>query len=341
MKSIILFLSLVLLFGCGRTVSRSFQSDHFDLLQLSEGVYACVHKFGGEAICNAGVIDNGEATIIFDTFLSPRVAGELKELVDVLDLSPVRYVVNSHAHNDHIRGNQVFDEEIQLISTKRTAELIGEWEPHGIQEEKEYAPALFMYWDSLYMAYSGDTTSREFTSIQMWRPYYKVLSESYREVTTRIPDVFVEGEMELNGPDRKVRLISRGPGNTESDLILFLPDDGIIFSGDLVFNEMHPYLGDGDPEGWLGYLDFMDQLEYSTIVPGHGQVCGQEGIQWMKRYIADLQQKARQLVGEDFPVDSIAALPVPAQFGTWWFERFYPMNLRFMVARMSGPSTDG
>lgn len=129
---------------------------------MADGVYACIHKIGGKAISNAGIIDNGKETFIFDTFLSPDVAKELLLAVKQLNLSPVKYVINSHSHNDHIRGNQVFCNDVKIISTERTKELIEEWEPLDLQEEKIYAPGRYSYYDSFYQSFKGDKNSREY-----------------------------------------------------------------------------------------------------------------------------------------------------------------------------------
>ena len=86
--------------------------------RLADGVYARILKFGGKAISNAGIIDNGKETFIFDTFLAPDVAEELVQAVEHLRLSPVKYVINCNSHNDQIRGNQVFSDEVKIIGTE-------------------------------------------------------------------------------------------------------------------------------------------------------------------------------------------------------------------------------
>ena len=109
MKRIILIF-IVIIVSCQRKPEIPV-SQNFNLVKLADGVYACIHQLGGKAICNAGIIDTGDGTIIFDTFLSPDAASEISDLVNV---------VNSHWHNDHIRGNQVFLKDVDIISTKRT-----------------------------------------------------------------------------------------------------------------------------------------------------------------------------------------------------------------------------
>lgn len=330
MKKLFWIATLAALIGCNHRQMPAYVSSNFELIQLTEGVFACIHKFGGKAICNVGIVDNGNETLIFDTFLSPEVAEEIHSIIEHYGLSPVRYVVNSHAHNDHVRGNQVFSDEVDIISTRRTAELIEEWETGSFQEEKEYAPPLFAHWDSLYHTYTGDTASREYANILMWRPFYEILAESYLKVQTRLPNLYIEDQMDIDGPDRRIRLISWGAGHTESDMILYLPDDQILFAGDLVFYEMHPYMGQGFPDDWLEYLDYMEELNFNTLVPGHGQVCGKEGISATKSYIRSVDSLAHTMIGQGMEIERIPEIQIPDPYKTWWFEDFFEINLRLM-----------
>ena len=207
---------LFILFGCETSKKPEWQSDNFELVKLGKGIYSCIHKFGGKAICNVGIVDNGEETIIFDSFLSPDVASELLRVVESLGLSPIKYVVNSHFHNDHIRGNQVFSEDVHIISTKKTRDLIEEWEPLQIEYEKENAPARLAYYDSLHNSFTGDKESRDYLQILMWKPYYQILVNSHKKVKTRLPDMFVNSIMHLDGSARRVALLTNGIGHSES-----------------------------------------------------------------------------------------------------------------------------
>jgi len=335
MKKLIPVFLLLGLWSCQQRSVPEYTSPNFKALQVSEGVFACIHKFGGKAISNAGIIDNGKETIIFDTFLSPEVAEEFQKVVDHYGLSPIAYVVNSHAHNDHIRGNQVFSEEVDIISTQRTAELIDLWEKEGIPAEREYAPPLVAYYDSLLHHFQGDTSERDYRKIMMWLPYYEILAESHLKVKTRLPNLIIEDSLSLDGPDRKVLLLAKGAGHTESDLVLYLPDDGILFTADLVFNEMHPYLGHGFPMDLLAYLEFLESLDFNTLVPGHGELCGKKQITAMKSYLRDLEFLAAEMIREGKTTDQISELHMPDAYLDWWFENFFVSNLRFMYGQVA------
>lgn len=319
-----------LLFACSPQNKAEYYSSNFELIKLAEGVYSCIHKIGGKAICNVGIIDNGKETIIFDTFLSPKSAEEIPQIVAYYGLSPIKYVINSHFHNDHIRGNQVFPSEVNIISTTRTLELITENEPAQLEFETEFAIERFHHYDSLHKAFNGDTTSRKYLQIQMWRPYYETLSRSHVEVQTRLPTLTFENEKSLDGSTRKVQLISKGKGHTESDLILYLPEDKILFSGDLVFNNCHPYLGNGYPDEWKNWLNSILTMEINTVVPGHGKLGDKETVRQMVDYIGSVDKLAQSMIIDNIPLENVGDIEIPKSYSSWWFDRFFVPNLRFM-----------
>jgi cyclase len=84
------------------------ESKHFQIERLADGVYAAIASEQGYAICNVGIIDIGDRTILFDTFISPEAARDLLKATEQLTSHKITHVINSHGHNDHIRGNQVF-----------------------------------------------------------------------------------------------------------------------------------------------------------------------------------------------------------------------------------------
>lgn len=170
----------------------------------------------------------------------------------------------------------------------------------------------------------------------MWRPFYEVLAESHLKVETRLPNLFVDEQMNLDGPKRKAQLIARGAGHTESDMILYLPDDQIVFTADLVFNQMHPYMGQSNPDEWIDYLNYMETLDITTVIPGHGTVCGREGISTIKTYIRTVDQLVQQMIEDSIPIKNAVEIPIPETYENWYFEEFFISNLRFMYNLQTG-----
>jgi glyoxylase-like metal-dependent hydrolase (beta-lactamase superfamily II) len=113
-----------------------YQSKHFTLEKIKEGIYAAIVTEYGGGIGNAGIIDLGDQTVIFDTFNTPQAARDLRKAAEDLIGNPVSYVVNSHWHGDHIRGNQSF-EDCKIISTVHTRELMEEIHPPRIKQQQQ------------------------------------------------------------------------------------------------------------------------------------------------------------------------------------------------------------
>lgn len=341
-KRAILLLIASLMSGCAGSDKKDYSTTNFSVIKLADGVYACINKPGGKAIGNSGIVDNGEATLVFDTFLSPDAADELIEAVNQMKLSPIKYVINSHFDNDHVRGNQCFSPAVKIVSTKRTAELIKEEEPKAIAEEKIYAKELYGYYDSLDRAFTGDTASADYVTIKLMKPYFEELAQSHLKIKTRMPDTYVENEMSLDGSRRKVILIDKGAGHTESDLIMYLPDEGILFAGDLVFNKAHPYLGYGYTEELKAKLAELELMKPRIVVPGHGDPGGVEAIVSTREYIEDIEKIAREMKDAGRTIEDISEIPMPEKYKDWIVGDYFQSNLKYMFNHLSlSVKTDG
>jgi glyoxylase-like metal-dependent hydrolase (beta-lactamase superfamily II) len=213
--------------------------------------------------------------------------------------------------------------------------LIAEREPKEIEEEKQWAPVRYHYYDSLQHAFQGDTTSREYQEILILKPYFEVLSKSHLEIKTRLPDTFVEDEMSLDGPRRKIQLITKGAGHSESDLILYLPDARILFTGDLVFNDAHPYMAQGNLQGWNNWLTFMESLNVEAVVPGHGEVGNANELTEMKIYIKAIKDIARSMIADNIHAGKAGDMEIPDPYKDYWFEAFFISNLKYMHGQLS------
>jgi glyoxylase-like metal-dependent hydrolase (beta-lactamase superfamily II) len=143
---------------------------------------------------------------------------------------------------------------------------------------------------------------------------------------------FVE-RMAFHGTERSAELITFAGGHTESDAVLFLPQEGIAFMSDLLFIEHQPYLGGGDPDRLLQILDQVAALNAQLLVPGHGPVGGPGAVQAMQQYIHTLVELARKMVAEGEPEEDIDHMPIPAPYNDWIFAAFFPVNMHYLYQR--------
>ena len=130
-------------------------------------------------------------------------------------------------------------------------------------------------------------------------------------------DVTFNKQLALHVNGREVRLLHFGPGHTIDDIIVHLPDEGVIFAGDFIFLYSTPLGMEGSFAGWLKNLDAMAKLNARVYVPGHGPVCGAEGLTLCRDYLVLVQGEARKRFDKGMTVDEAAKDIVLGQFEQW------------------------
>lgn len=301
---------------------------HFRLRQVAKGVWAAIHKNpGGHAICNAGIIDLGDKTVLIDPFMNLDAAEELKTTAIKLTGRDASVVINTHCHNDHIRGNQLFASS-SIISTAWTREEIARAEPREIQWEKENAPAIL----SAYQSQLATAQGLQKRELPLWIDYFEGMIKSNPQLKTTLPGITFNDSLWLYGAERSILLKEYKNGHTKSDVAVFLPQEKILFTGDLLFTGAHPWLSDGNPAQLKKYLDeWAADTRYTIFVPGHGDTGNRENVQQLSGYISDLTQMVAEQKNNGVPDSLIIKTPIPAAYAEWLFgTRFYAANLSFL-----------
>jgi len=309
--------------------NRAWQgSSHFRLEQLAQGVYAAIHVAGGAAICNAGIVDLGDRTLVYDTFMSPQAAADLRAAAEALTGRPVRYVVNSHWHSDHTWGNQVFGPGTEIIASTETRRIFA-----ATRGEEDYDGLLATAeakLESMRARLQAATEPGQRDELALWVDNYKAVVLAKPILKVRVPNLTFGERLAFHGAERDAELIAFSGGHTASDVVLLLPREGIAFLSDLLFVECHPYLGDGDPDGLLSILQTITALGLRTVVPGHGPVGSAESVALLGRYVLTLDRLAREAVERGEAEAALAAAPIPAPFNAWGIASFWAANLRFL-----------
>ncbi|HYF30879.1 MAG TPA: MBL fold metallo-hydrolase [Chitinophagaceae bacterium] len=301
---------------------------NFSIQQLAKGVWAAIHNDQyGRAICNAGIVDLGDKTLVFDPFMNPRAAAELRETAEQLTGKPVTIVVNSHYHNDHTRGNQAFAPFATIISTNYTRNRMAEVAPEEYAWERKHAASMLKATRQRHNAANGF----EKQELCLWIGYYEGMVESLEDFKITLPDIVFQDSLWILGSERDVKLMEFKNGHTGSDVVLCIPSERIAFLGDLLFVQRHPWLADGEPASWQATLKNLYEDKFmQTYVPGHGSVCEKAGVKDLYDYLGKMQELAAEAAKDT--LQTAAPLPaIPPQYGNWFFGRFYQPNMQFLL----------
>lgn len=304
-------------------------SDYFDLHQLANGVFAAVGKVNSPAFSNAGIVDTGDQTLIFDTFNTPHAAADLRDAAEILTGRPGDIVVISHAHDDHWKGNQVFASQAAILATQKTHDAIVQAAEY-IDESKQDPAEYSAYLNDIEGRLAGADDPRLRAHLSWTAAIVRHQHLNLGSLEPVCPDQTLDERVVFHGPMRKVVLYTPGAGHTESDAILALPADSVAFIGDLGFFHTHPYLGDSTPEKWVANLEALATGEIGAFVPGHGPVGTKEDLIALKNYIRALEKLAAEVVESGCSEEDAVRQPLPDFAENWaGFGRF-ERSMRFL-----------
>jgi len=281
--------------------------DHFTLVEAVPGVHAAVAGDTGAAIGNAAVVDTGTRTLVVDTFMTSQASAELRAAAKDLTGRDAFLVVNTHWHSDHVRGNQTFA-DVPIVATPRTLELIVADTPADLAAYEEEIDAFL---DGARKAAESDDPAERESAAGRLRTLQQ-LKESIPGFSLTLPQLLVDDHLVFDD-GRRVELITHGPGHTDSDIFVWLPDDRAVVAGDLCWNAMHPRLDDGHPPAWAEVLSRMRDLGPEAVVPGHGPPAGIEIVEAMIPYMLSVGEMVEAIRKGADP----GSLPPPAGSEAW------------------------
>jgi glyoxylase-like metal-dependent hydrolase (beta-lactamase superfamily II) len=248
-------------------------SEPGSLHEVGNGLYAYLQRDGGWGWSNAGLVVDGESTLLVDTLfdlhLTERMLGAMRSAVPAA--ARIDTLVNTHANGDHCYGNQLLA-DARIVASERTVAEMGELPPSAMAALVAQAPAMGELGEFFLQCFGAF----DFEGIELV-----------------LPDEAFSGELELVVGARKLRLLEVGPAHTRGDTLVHVPEDRVLFSGDILFSGAHPIAWAGPVSNWIAACRRILALEVDVIVPGHGPIAGVEAIVELEQYLQYLYEQAR------------------------------------------------
>lgn len=277
-----------------------------ELKAVGPSVYAALDGPSHGAGANAGFIVGDDGVLVVDSFYDPGAARELLAAIRKVTDKPVRYVVNTHYHVDHVAGDGVLRDAGAIVVAHRNVRA---W----VRSENIHV--------------LGDRIT----------PAQRTLVEHLT-----LPDVGVDRRLTIWLGARRVE-IREAQGHTGGDLVVEVPDARVVFCGDILWRRVSPNLIDARVAAWidtLAQLEAAPDAKQTTFVPGHGGLGALADVEALRTYFTDLRSltadgRHRGLAGDALVADVLPALR--ARYGDWdAFSYFAPREIGFMEAELTG-----
>ncbi len=307
--------------------------DDFQLVKVADGVYAAIAKPGGLASGNAGFVIGDDGVLIFDTFFTPAALEELIGVIEEQTKLPVRYAVNSHYHLDHTGGNQVL--------AARGVPIIAHDNVMGWQTEKNRrflpAPEELQKRRADALKQLDATPADQAEKRTQLERQIRRLDALVGIKLTNPTLTFSSGEMHLHLGKREVVLFAL-PGHTGGDVLAFVPDANVLFTGDIGWSKTLPNLVDANVNDWIPTLDqILGKYQTARFVPGHGEVASVAEIRDFRAYLDDLRGRVRKGIADGLTLDEAKQqLKLPDQYKGFAFQNFAQPNVEDMYKELKG-----
>jgi cyclase len=248
-----------------------------ELQMVAPGVYVALQPFADRFNdSNSTIIILDDSVAVVDTQTTLTATRGILEQIRKLTDKPVRWVINTHWHGDHVQGNQVYREafpSVQFVAQVKTREDMAQQATAELKDQVANLPGQIE--KNRQMLASGhdsggeSLTEQQRSLLEMRVSTFSRQLPDLRQTHIVLPDVTFDSSLSLHSGNREVRL-THYTGHTRGDVAVFLPAEKILITGDLV-DDM-PYTGDGSPAGLVKTLHELDRLDFDLIIPGHGGI---------------------------------------------------------------------
>ncbi|HEY7040178.1 MAG TPA: MBL fold metallo-hydrolase [Methylomirabilota bacterium] len=268
---------------------------------LGRGVYAYVQPNGSWGVNNAGILTGPDGTVLVDTCFTVARTKRLLATVAKVSSRQVRTVFNTHHHGDHTWGNFMVP----------GATIIGHRNCRTEMMKRGFGPKD---------AFPG---------------------VDWGEVELVPPSVLFDDRVDFFVGDLAVEAYALGPAHSISDVVVYIPELRVLFTGDLVFNGGTPFVVGGSVAGSLTAYDRLRQLDCKVVVPGHGPICTPAVFDEMEAYLRFVQSAARDAHAAGLtPLDAARQLDL-GRFGQWRETERLAANLHRAYAELRGEPLGG
>jgi glyoxylase-like metal-dependent hydrolase (beta-lactamase superfamily II) len=278
----------------------------FTFNKIQEGIWHAIGTGNLIVMSNATIIEGDQDVLVVDSHVTPGGAWALREELKTVTPKPLRFVVNSHYHFDHSHGNQIYGPDVEIIGHQFAREMIVAGKSLDSRAHDFFVGAVPNAIKTLEGRLAAATDPNEKATIQAQLDVQRNHLEGTRAVKPTPPTVTLTHTITLHRGAREIRILHLGRGHTAGDVIVHLPKERIIATGDLLV-ENTSYMGDAFFTEWIDTIEALKKLDFDTVLPGHGRAfTGKAKLDHWQAYLRDFWGQAQKFHKAGVPAEEAA-----------------------------------
>ena len=292
-----------------RPPGTSYTAPAFTFNKITDGVYHAVGTGSLVVMSNAAIIEGETDVLVVDSHVSPGGAWALREELKAITSKPIRWVVNSHYHFDHSHGNQIYGPGVEIIGHDYTrAQMVAGKSQDSPARDFFVGTLVPNTIKTLEGRLATAKTPEERANIENQLAIQRNHLEGTNAVRPTPPTMTLSRTMTLYRGSREIRLLFLGRGHTAGDVVVYLPTERIVATGDLLI-EGPSYMGDAYFTEWIDTIESLKQVDFDTVLPGHGRAfTGKAKLDHWQAYLRDFWSQAQKFHKSGRPWEEAAKL---------------------------------
>jgi glyoxylase-like metal-dependent hydrolase (beta-lactamase superfamily II) len=288
------------------------------LHDLGSGAYAWLAPDGSWGWSNAGLVVDGERSLLVDTLFDLRLTQEMLDAMRDAEpgaASRIGTLVNTHANGDHCHGNQLV-EGAEIIASVAAAEEMTELPPEAMA--------------GLMKAMADDASPLG----QFFRHCFGRFE--FQGIRHTPPTRTFEGKMSVTVGSKAVELIQVGPAHTRGDVLVHVPGDRTVFTGDILFIDGTPIMWAGPVQSWIDACRLIEEMDVETVVPGHGPITDKRGATAVRGYLEYIRDQAQSRYDAGMDAFEAARDIALGDYSSWGDAERIAVNVDRLYREFSG-----
>lgn len=289
-------------------IGANYKGQAWTFNKIADGVYHAIGTGSLVVFSNATIIEGERDVLVVDSHVSPGSAWSLREELKAITPKPIRWVVNSHYHFDHSHGNQIYGPEVEIIGHEFARAQI-------LAGKSQDSPAREFYVGNTPQTIKGlegrlaaATDEKTRAQIEEQLAIQRNHLEGITAVKPTPPTLTLTNTVTLFRGSREIRIMFMGRGHTAGDVVVYLPKERIVATGDLLVNGTS-YMGDAFITDWIQTMEALKGLDFDTILPGHGRpMTGKAALDHWQAYLRDFWSQAQTFHAAGTPWEEAARL---------------------------------
>lgn len=288
------------------------------LHDLGSGAYAWLAPDGSWGWSNAGLVVDGEESLLVDTLFDLKLTQEMLDAMRRAEpraAESIGTLVNTHSNGDHCHGNQLVT-GAEIIASTASAEEMNELPPEAMAAMMKQLGQV-----------PGPIAS-------FMRHCFGAFD--FEPVKHTPPTRTFDGELSLTVGDKRVELIEVGPAHTRGDVLVHVPGDRVVFTGDILFIEGTPVMWAGPVQRWIDACRRIEEMDVDIVVPGHGPITDRQGAATMRGYLEYVRDEARNRFDAGMSAADAARDIDLREFASWGDSERIAVNVDRLYAEFQG-----